>query len=220
MKNKLLSMFQIVLLLLLFIHSRAQDSSRRNKEYLYRFTVGGGFGNFYPGEDGDIPIGIGGTCEFALQSKNSVYALGIHRIEEFDIFVARLPINSINSFDITFGKVLTHGIFFSSLSAGIGFIDGTTRGKFLAYGPGFLSADYYEKIKIHSIGIPISAKIFCVPLKFYAPIGLELYLNINPNNTFYAINVCFQIGKLQPKGFQLSKRNSKKFKSKKDKIIL
>ena len=111
MKNKLLSMFQIVLLLLLFSHSKAQDSSRRNKEYLYRFTLGGGFGKGYPGEDGDIPIGIGGTCEFALQSKNSVYALGIHRIEEFDILVARLPTNSINSFDITYGKVLAHGRF-------------------------------------------------------------------------------------------------------------
>ncbi|MGI8584486.1 MAG: hypothetical protein ACR2KX_20035 [Chitinophagaceae bacterium] len=176
-----------------------------NKELYYRLTIGAGFGSGYPLQEENDGISV--TGEFAIQREKNVYALGLRSVIEFDLFSTSYPNNSISSIDITYGKVLINGKFFSSVSAGIGFIEGITRGKYLSSGgPGWFDPDYYEKIRFYRIGIPISAKMFWVPLRFYG-IGLELYVNINIKNTFYGIIFCHQFGKLSPKKLKMIPTN-------------
>ncbi len=187
-----------------FIPSKAQDSLRMHKKLNYRLTIGAGFGSGYPSQEENDGISV--TGEFAIQREKNVYALGIRSVFEFDLLSTSYPNNSISSIDITYGKVLINGKFFSSISAGIGFIEGIERGKYLSRdGTGWFAPRYYEKIRFYTIGIPITAKMFWVPLRFYG-IGLELYANIN-KNPFYEINFCHQFGKLRPKKLKMISTN-------------
>lgn len=188
-----------------FIPSKAQDSFRKHKKLNYRLTIGAGFGSGYPSQEENDGISV--TAEFAIQREKNVYALGLRSVFEFDFLSTSYPNNSISSIDITYGKVLINGKFFSSISAGIGFIEGIEKGKFLSTdGTGWFAPHYYEKIRFYTIGIPITAKMFWVPLRFYG-IGLELYVNINIKNTFYGIIFCHQFGKLRPKKLNMIPTN-------------
>lgn len=174
---------------------KAQDTLTEDKKLYYRLTLGAGIGAGYPQQDG---FGTGGTLEFALQKQKNAYSIGVRGIEEFEIFAYSNVPNSINSIDITYGKVFKNKSFYTSISAGAGLVTGVQKGKFISGSGGwFNSNSNYEKITHHTIGFPISAKIFWVPLSFTG-VGLELYANINSKNTFYGINLCRQFGKLRP----------------------
>lgn len=181
----------------------AQDTLKINEKF-YRLTLGGGFGSGYPLQEDDF--GIGGNLDFTIQKNNSIYTLGIRVVTEFVLFESSNVDNSINSVDLTYGKVFKGGCFFSSISAGIACVKSEHKGKLLSREGGWLFATYtYEKIKHYTIGFPLSVKIFWVPLRFYG-LGTELYANLNTVNPFYGINFCHQFGKLRrPK---IKKNNS------------
>ncbi len=189
--KRILSLFLIVVAL---NSIKAQDTLQSNKKLYYRFTIGIGIGSGYPLQEDEY--GIGANMEFAFQKNNAVYGLGARGLQEFDIFASSNIIPSISSIDITYGKSFNKKSFFVSVSVGAGWVTDVQPGKLLSYGSGFFGPDYYEKITNHTIGLPISAKIFWVPFRFYG-IGLELYANINSKNTFYGINICHQFGKLR-----------------------
>jgi hypothetical protein len=198
MKKYLLFVFSI---LLLINHLRAQNSLKKNKELLYRFTMGMGIGSD-PSQE--TKYGIGLMTEFAVQKKNNIYSLGVRRIEEFEIFGGGYPTISNNCLDITYGKALTIEPIFSSISVGLGCLKGIRQGKYL-YGGGWLDRGHYENIQYYTVTFPMSAKIFWIPRKSHGlikglngGIGIEIFANFNSKQNFRGINLCTQFGKLRP----------------------
>lgn len=106
--------------------------------------------------------------------------------------------NSISCFGITYGKAFQRKELFAGISAGIGLVTSQERGIFISSEGGWFGISNYEKIRRHSIGFPISAKILGVPSRVYG-IGIEVYANLNRISSFYGINLCHQFGKLRPK---------------------
>ena len=208
-RTGILSLIITFLLFIPFISAKAQDSLSKRKELLYRFTMGMGIGTGYSLENDAYGIVV--MSEFAVQRENNVYALGIRRVEEFEILGASYPANSNNSLDITYGKVLTKGSLFSSISAGIAGVQRIRQGKYL-YGGGWLGGGTYERITLYAIGVPISAKFFWIPKRSHglikglsAGFGLELFANIHAKSTFWGINLCSQFGKLKSKETNIRK---------------
>lgn len=174
---------------------KKQDTTMDKKLY-YRLTLGAGLGSGYPLQEDDF--GIGGTVEFALQKQRNVYSLGIRGIQEFQIFDYSNVSNSVSSLDLCYGKSFGKRSFFASVSAGIGLVTFVQQGKLISTSGGWFSSySNYEKNTAHTIGVPISVKLFWVPLSFTG-VGLELFANINSKNTFYGINFSRQFGKLRP----------------------
>ncbi|MEO6706828.1 MAG: hypothetical protein ABIN04_13385, partial [Ginsengibacter sp.] len=138
--------------------AESQDTLlKADKELYYRTTVGGGWGKGYPFQE--LGNGIGGTIEFAVQKNNTVYALGARAVTEFTVFNQSNVDNTISSYDITIGRVLSKGKFFSSISAGVGLVAGLYPGELISREGGWLFGYYtYEKITYTTIGFPISVK--------------------------------------------------------------
>ena len=175
----------------------AQVSDKHKTPLYYRLTLGGGLGKGFPlQETGEV--GIGGTIEFAVQKKNNVYALGVTGISEFDLLSGSNVHNSVSSWGITYGKAIQQKSFFSSISGGLSLVTGEQKGNFISSAGGWFGMHYYEKIKAHTVGFPISAKFLWTPSTVYG-LGLEVYANLNSLGSFYGINFCHQFGKLRPK---------------------
>lgn len=202
MKN-LQNILKLGLLIILSLKGgliKAQELPRSDSQFYYRFSLGGGFANGYPQQEAGATA-LGGSLEFALQNKKTVYALGFTGVSEFLPLASYSVQNSISSFGITYGKVYQRKALFSSISAGISLVTSEERGSFISSDPGWFGTSYYEKIKSHTIGIPISAKVLWIPSRVYG-IGVEVYANLNSKSSFYGINLCHQFGKLRPKKIQ------------------
>jgi hypothetical protein len=169
---------------------KAQDSSTPREPLWYKLTLGAGIGFGHPFQQNKY--GISGAVEFALQHRRDLYALGTRALSEFQLFGGSYPRNTINSVDITYGKLLTEGTFASSVSAGVGFVTTLTKGKYLSSDPGWLGSSYYEKVRSHTLALPLSARIFWQPY-LSGGIGFEFYANLNSKNIFYGLNLAMQV---------------------------
>jgi hypothetical protein len=204
MNNKwkyLLISFSFMLLLLEY--TDAQDSIKLNKIY-YRVSLSTGLGSGYPMQESNLENGLGGAIEFAIQKNKNLYSIGWNGVIENDLFNQNSVLNSISSLNFTYGKYYTKKSFFTSISTGLGLVMSTTKGTLISTtNTGFLSSySTYEKLNNTTIGIPISAKMAWVPVKYFG-IGIEALVNINKINSFWATNVKYQVGLLREK----SKKN-------------
>lgn len=93
-----------------------------------------------------------------------------------------------------YGRELTDKKLIISVHTGIGLVGNLERGKFLYYGPGFFTSAHYEKIRSYTVGLPISSKVL-ISLSKHFGLGLEGYININSENTFYGLNLCLTLKK-------------------------
>lgn len=193
------SFFYLISIVMLFAPGGkliAQDTSVRTKKILSRLTLAGGLGLGVPEQRGNY--GFGSYVEFAIQKRESLYAIGVRELIEFDIFSTSNVQNKVGSVDLTYGKAYTKGNFYASLNAGFGYTTVVVKGSLISRQGGWLfSHSIYEKLSANTIGIPISCKIMWLPAKFYG-IGLELYANLNGVNSFYGFNMAHQFGKLRP----------------------
>lgn len=185
--------FLIFLLFLMTIStlSYAQDSSVVEKKIRYRITLGFGYGHGYPLQVRDDAVG--GSLEFAIKNKSFLYAIGARAISKltffdgFDNFV-----HSISSYEFTMGKIFNKGQLFSTISAGVGLVNGRIGGLFYVDGDPYFSSDKYT---YSTIGFPVSLKGIWVPGTNYG-VGVELYANFNSKNIFYGINLSQQFGRV------------------------
>ena len=208
-RTGILSLVITFLLFIPFLSAKAQDSVKINKKLYYRVTIGFGVGSGYPLQGNDF--GIAGMLEVAIQKNNSLFSLGIRNLEELEIIFVPNVINSIQSIDVTYGRVFKKNAFYNSVSGGLGLVTSVQQGKILpgagsGLSGGFSSSFFdinntYEKIVKHTIGFPISAKLFWISSKFRrtnkkagSGLGIELFININSISTFYQMNFCFQFG--------------------------
>lgn len=173
----------------------AQDSLTINQTY-YRFSYGGGIGRGYPQQS--TGLGISFLGEAAFQKNKNIYAIGTRGVVEFAILGVDFPMLSTHSIDITYGRALLQRRWFTSVSAGIGWVTTTKRGNLISRDPGWFASSYYEKRQSHTIGFPIQANIYWLPATFYG-LGLVAYANVNSKETFYSLSFCHQFGKLRPK---------------------
>lgn len=198
MKNRTFRLLCFFPFLLLFANlSYSQDSTAVKKKLPFRITIGWGIGNGYPFQDADF--GVGGTIEFAVVKNNTVYAIGGRTVEEFTLFNNSNVNKSISSYDLTVGKIMTHGKIFTSISTGVGLVRGLYPGKLISREGAWLFGYYtYEKKWFTDIGIPVSIKGIWVPGRVYG-LGFELFVNFNTKNIFYGVNFSHQFGRLNPK---------------------
>ena len=141
--------------------------------------------------------------DVTLQKNKSLATIGYRGTGEFQILASPSPARTMTSIDLLYGRLLTDNKLIISIHTGIGLVGNLERGLFLYSGPGFFSRSYYEKIRMHTIGLPVSSKAF-IPLAKHFAVGLEGYLNINSQNTFYGLNISTSFNK-----YALNKKKKK-----------
>ena len=194
-------MKKAILLFLLFTSSNTQaQNNPKNKELFYSISIGAGTGKSPNFEDGNY--GIGGMFDFTLQKNKSMAILGYRGTGEFQVLAPRHPARTMTSIDVLYGRLLTDNKLIISVHTGVGLVGNLERGAFLYYGPGFFSSSYYEKVRSHTLGLPISSKVLVSVSKHFG-LGLEGYININSENTFCGLNVCASFKK-----YKFNKKNS------------
>ena len=176
----------LILFLLCHTNSGAQDSNKIEKN-IYYLSIGGGVGSGYPLQEKDH--GISATIELSLQRSKAVYSLGVRGVGELSLF-ANVN-NSIRSFDILYGRAYKIRRFYSSISAGVGAVTTITRGERRSG----LFGNNYERVSVHTIGFPISAKALWLPSS-YIGLGAEVFANHNNRTSFYGVNFCIRFEKM------------------------
>lgn len=205
--NGFRKLWTLIILLTVANLSYSQDTSVVNKKLEYRITIGLGWGKGYPLQKENN--GIGGTIEFAIKQKNSLYAIGARTVSAFNVTNSTNISNTISSYDFTAGKILTKGGLFTSVSTGLGLVRGLYPGEFISRTEeGFSSYFIYAKKTYTTIGIPVSLKGIWVPGRTCG-LGFEAFANFNTKNIFYGVNFSLQFGRLNP--------DSPKWKHKKSK---
>ena len=193
------SFFRLFFIVMLFASGGkliAQDTSAPTKKILSRLTLAGGLGLGVPDQQGNY--GFGSYVEFAIQKRESLYALGVRELIEFNFFSTSNVQNKVGSIDLTYGKAYTKKNFYASLNAGFGYTTVVVKGEFISrQGSWLFGHSIYDKLTKNTLGIPVSCKIMWLPAKFYG-IGLEIYANLNRVNSFYGFNMAHQFGKLRP----------------------
>ncbi len=206
MKNLLLFVFICLLCVSILFSGKvsAQDSLKTDNDKYYRVSWGAGIGSGFPLQENDM--GFGGALEFAVQQKNSAYAVGGRIVSEFVLFDNSNVTNSIWSVDLTYGRAWKTKFFYGSISTGVGLVTTEEEGKLLDYSGGWFFGQYtYERVIHHTVGLPISGKFVWVPTRFYG-VGIELFANINSRSTFYGVNTFHQIGKLRPRIYPVANK--------------
>ena len=190
------------LLFLLFTSLLAQaQNDLRNNDLFYSISIGAGIGKSPNFEDGNY--GIGGMMDVTLQKNKSLATIGYRGTGELGVMASSSPLRTMTSIDLLYGRLLTDNKLIITIHTGIGLVGNLERGLFLYSGSGFLSRSYYEKIKMHTVGLPVSSKAL-IPLAKHFALGLEGYLNINNQNTFYGVNISASFNK-----YALNKKEKK-----------
>ena len=171
----------------------AQKNENQNELYL-GFTFGTGLGTspiFI-----EKKVGLSGLLNLSLEFKKNEISIGVNGTSEIQILGGSYPSISTSSIDIMYGRVLYDKPIIVIAQVGVGYVKNISRGLYLYNDPGFFGPSYYEKFKLHTIGIPISLKTTAKVISKYS-VGLELYANINNKFPFYSINVVHQFRKFR-----------------------
>lgn len=174
-----------ILLFLLFtsFYTQAQNDLKIN-DLFYSISIGAGTGKSPNFEDGNY--GIGGMMDFTLQKNKSMATIGFRGIGEF--LGPSYPTPTMTSTDLLYGRLLSDNKLTISIHTGIGLVVNLERGELLYVDPGFFGSGHYEKLRSYTVGLPISSKVL-ISLSKHFGLGLEGYLNINSENTFYGLNL-------------------------------
>ena len=160
------------------------DSSEVKKLNYFWVNFGGG---------GSFNHRIAGVMSISLQFDRNIVSLRYLGTTEFvlaALFVS--PLEEISDISVLYGRVLAKGkLGFVSVGAGIGYVSGVKRGEYLYEKD---VTEYYERIDIHTIGVPIELQIFFT-LRFIG-VGIYGFANINRDDPFIGFAFCLQVGLL------------------------
>jgi hypothetical protein len=127
------------------------------------------------------------------------HLLSIRALSAFEFLSAQQPDVYAKEYGILYGRVLRGKFSFASIAAGISYVSGVKRGKFL-YREWI--TDYYEEVDFQTIGVPIEIQLFFTVYLIGA--GVYGFANLNNRASFIGFALCLQLGKLSspllPKG--------------------
>ncbi|RYF80460.1 MAG: hypothetical protein EOO03_17345 [Chitinophagaceae bacterium] len=160
--------------------------------WTYRIAVGVGVGHSPSFEESKN--GLGAMIDFSLQKNRSLLALSYRATGEAQLLAQASPSHTMSSVDFLYGWVLSEKKLLLSLSAGAGFTTSLERGALVSSGPGIFSPRHYAKLRMHALGLPVSA-IALLQIGSKARVGFEGYYNLNRLHNFYGINLVASFGK-------------------------
>jgi hypothetical protein len=203
-KRKIL--MSVIFLFFLFTAYTQKFVGQDKKDFFYFVTAGFGVGKGQKvgvsSTTNPTNIGLNLNLECSIQKNNWLFSCGYRIIPDFEIVNRTKGKNSIKSSEFTLGRALKNDLLSLSISTGISKIifkkqDGLT--KIYTTDEWFLN-EYreYNLITESQLGIPISIKIFLVPLQYYGT-GLEFYANINKQANFFCFSFISEFGKLRNK---------------------
>jgi hypothetical protein len=160
--------------------------------------MGPGIGKSFPTNAANIGLGL--NVDFALQKNKWLYSIGYRVISDFQIVNTTKGKNNVQTTEITFGKSLKNNLLSINISSGISRVVYKKQDALIkeyTQGSGLFNIyREYSMYKENYIGVPISLKLFLLPLKYYG-VGLEFYANINKGSNYFSINLSSQFGKLR-----------------------
>lgn len=189
--NDLIKKFVFVPVLLLPLIICAQDSLKKDMR-VNRFGFGCGVG--IDKHENNSSLNVALSVDYNIQRNAHLFGIGYHSSDEFGIIFTPKPNARINSYEITYGRVITKSKYFTTLSGGLSYNFRIERGKYIR-SDGFLGPDVYEKLRINTIGVPVMLRRILITLRNYG-IGLELYANFN-TKSYYCISIVNQFGKVK-----------------------
>jgi len=147
-----------------------------------------------------INLGIGGSSygfsaggNASFQIKNTVGSFRIICNEELSFF--KTP-NKLWDIGFMYGLISKKERSLASISAGIGIISSSERGRELSCdGNGWFSSCEYQMSNNITIGIPIEAQLFLTGK--YIGIGISGFANINSESSYAGALLCLQFGELR-----------------------
>jgi hypothetical protein len=134
---------------------------------------------------------VGGNASF--QIKNTVGSFRIICNEEFSFF--KTP-NKLWDIGFMYGFISKKKWSLASISAGIGIINSSVRGRQLSCdGNGWFSSCEYAMSNHLAIGIPIETQLFLTGK--HIGIGISGFANINSESSYFGALLFLQLGKLR-----------------------
>lgn len=155
MKSLLIS---LPLLILLGIpRTSAQYTKIQFDEEKWRLTVSAGAGWGYLSQGGNL--GIAGNLNVGKQYKKIFYNVGTFGISEFNVgsFESSSPSPAVNCFHASASKIYGEGKIAVILGAGIGVVRFLEQGNLIYSSGGLFSRREYERIRVYTVGLPVSA---------------------------------------------------------------
>ena len=165
------------------------SETKLQKRKLFYFQMGVGLGQ-NNAKWGDLAYGM----EFGYVWKKNIIVLRNFKIIESDPILGDInPHEKISDFGILYGRTLDAGRVVLSGSAGISYVTGVLRGKFIYSTGNFFGSSNYEEIKFSSIGFPIQGELFIGAAR-NINFGIIGFANINSKNNFNGVLFCFRAG--------------------------
>jgi hypothetical protein len=161
---------------------------RLKKASQWWFNTGLGICNVNSYGDYLVSFGI----NYSEHIKRGLISYRFIRNEEFILFGPR-PSESVWDLGVLYGRFAKTSDGFASVSAGVSYVGGVRRGKFLS-SSGWISN--YEKLTFRTIGIPLEGQLFWTPTSFVG-IGIYGFANMNLEKSFFGGLLCIQIGKIR-----------------------
>ena len=148
---------------------------------------------FVTGGLGAGSVGLGGTASLNIVHGKTLCAFRVASLEEFNIF-GPSPNLSATDFGVMIGRASRsrHGL--SYAAAGVGLVHSVTRGRLVQPGVWFFGPEY-ERIERTTVGIPV--ELGAIAHVGVIGIGVSLFGDINPAQSFVGLALTVPLGKLR-----------------------
>jgi hypothetical protein len=176
-RDKCLKYILLILLAVLFENLYSQETVYNAKEPKYWLNAGGGGSSF--GLSGGLGLSYQRgknlfSFRFISSSKGGESYLGGYTTSE-----------KIGDIGPLYGLIIKGKLGYTSISGGVSLVTGVKRGEFL----GIVNwVNTYEKIPIHTIGLPLEAQFFFTPASFFG-IGTNVFRKNHSVEYYFVSNL-------------------------------
>lgn len=153
---------------------------------------------------GDLGVGISAgsgsgylsvSGNFAYRQRNHLYLIrSVYNFEPGDWMGLGVdwPRASVWDIGLLYGLSSNKSRSIASISAGLAFVSGVRRGRFLG-GGGLFTNRYYEKLTFQSVGLPIEGKLLWTPAYGFG-LGFAMVADLNFEESFVGGQFCLRFG--------------------------
>jgi len=170
-----------------------EDSTAALKTYYWlTCSIGVSKSNF----DNRFSTGISANLSAFFQYGSQVFGVRYAGHLELNSLLSAKPVDGLGEISLLYGTSAEWSHGFVSLAAGLGYVEGIRRGKYLYTEPGLFGGNVHEEIRYKTVGIPVDVQLSWTPFPVIG-FGVNGFALLNTQRPLAGAAFCIQIGKLR-----------------------